>query len=189
MTNDSIGPAKVPKYKQTRAWQRLSRSWIGELTRNYKDCTRELSAWLRCQSIALPSVEQLARSLAILHTHVDDGGDRRKDMEAPVFLLSTGWRAGSTLLQRILVTDPRLLLWGEPLGEMALISKMAEMVGYSVSPTLLQLWGSQAEAGSDPLSTSWIANLYPPATDFRRGLRSVFDQWLGRPAHERGFSR
>src|SRR5215469_12280491 len=184
MTNDSIGPAKVPKYKQTRAWQRLSRSWIGELTRNYKDCTRELSAWLRCQSIALPSVEQLARSLAILHTHVDDGGDRRKDMEAPVFLLSTGWRAGSTLLQRILVTDPHLVLWGEPLGEMALVSRLAEMVSNSINPLKLGVWENQADVTLSALATSWIANLYPSTGHFREALRGLFDQWLGKPARD-----
>lgn len=189
MRSDSISPVKVPKYKQTRAWQRLSRSWIGELTRNYKDCTRELLAWLRCQSIALPSVEELARSLAILHTHVDDGRDRRKEMEAPIFLLSTGWRAGSTLLQRILVTDPRLLLWGEPLGEMTIVSRIAEMLSHCISPGNLQLWENQQATGSPKLSISWVANLYPPSSNFRLALRELFDQWLRAPAEQSGFAR
>ena len=30
---------------------------------------------------------------------------------SPVFVLATGWRTGSTLLQRVLMTDRRLLLY------------------------------------------------------------------------------
>jgi hypothetical protein len=82
-----------------------------------------------------------------------------------------------------------LLLWGEPLGEMALASKLAEMVSHSIHPTLLQLWGEQADINSPALATSWIANLYPSTTYFRAALRSMFDQWLGKPAREGGFAR
>jgi len=97
-------------------------------------------------------------------------------------------RSGSTLLQRILVTDPRLLLWGEPFGEMDLVSRMAEMVSHSVSPWNLE-WSENLNPTSDNLATSWIADLYPPGENFRLALRGFFDRWLGEPARQHGFAR
>ena len=183
-----INLAKAQTYKQTRAWQRLRRSWLGKLVRGYRDCRRELLAWSRCESVMMPDVEQLTKSLAILQTHATEGAGRETE-EAPIFLLSTGWRTGSTLLQRILVTDQRLLLWGEPLGEMTIVSRIAELLSHSISSRNLQLWESQPDPSSRELSTSWVANLYPPGSDFRLGLRSLFDRWLREPAHQRGFDR
>ena len=92
-------------------------------------------------------------------------------------------------MQRILVTDPQLLLWGEPLGEMAVVSRLAEMVANSINPLK---WGtplSQVDANSSELATSWIAVLGPSTDYFRTALRGLFDQWLGAPARERGFAR
>jgi len=137
----------------------------------------------------MPAPKQLAESLAVLRLQTAGGVEEENDLEAPIFLLSTGWRAGSTLLQRILVTEPRLLLWGEPLGEMTVISRIAEMIGHSISPRNLQLWKDQPDPSSPGLSTSWVANLYPQSDDFRLALRGLFDRWLGEPARERGFAR
>jgi hypothetical protein len=176
-------------YKQTRTWERLRSSWAGDFVRGYRGCRREFSAWLGCPEVILPDVKQLAESLTIFHPWVVDEAAKEKESEAPIFLLSTGWRAGSTLLQRILVTDPRLLLWGEPLGEMTIVSKIAEMISHSISSRNLQLWKDQRDPSSPELSTSWVANLYPPSSDFRLGLRSFIDQWLREPARERGFAR
>jgi len=177
------------KYKQTKAWNKLRNSWLGEFVRGYRGCRREFWAWSQCPSVVLPDVEQLTDSLAVLHPQVSDGVDEEKEAEAPIFLLSTGWRAGSTLLQRVLVTDTRLLLWGEPLGEMTILSKITEMIGHSISSRNLQLWRDQQDPGSAALSTSWVANLYPPSNDFRLGLRSLIDRWLHEPARQLGFAR
>jgi hypothetical protein len=144
---------------------------------------------MRCQQVVLPDVGQLAESLAALHTQASVTATGEHETEAPIFLLSTGWRTGSTLLQRILVTDPRLLLWGEPLGEMTVVSRIAEMMSHFISSTNLQLWKNQEDSILAALSTSWVANLYPSSNDFRLALRSLFDQWLGEPARQRGFSR
>ena len=179
--------AKVSKYKQTRTWERLRGSWVGEFVRGCRGSRREFVAWLRAPSVELPDVGRLAESLAALHGQGSAGTAAEND--APIFLLSTGWRAGSTLLQRILVTDRRLLLWGEPLGEMTIVSRIAEMISHSISSRNLKLWRDQPDPASPGLSTSWVANLYPPSEDFRSGLRSLFDQWLREPARQRGFTR
>ena len=36
------------------------------------------------------------------------------DNEEPIFLLSAGWRSGSTLLQRLIMSDSNVLIWGNP---------------------------------------------------------------------------
>jgi hypothetical protein len=185
----SPGLMKSQKYKETWIWRRARQSWAGELVRASRDCRHELWAWARCQQVVLPNVEQLAKSLEALHMQSSDAAPAEQVTEEPVFLLSTGWRAGSTLLQRILVTDPRLLLWGEPLGEMTIASKLTEMMSHFISPLNLQLWKNQDDPSSADLSISWVANLYPSGSEFRAALRSLFDQWLREAAHKRGFTR
>jgi len=189
MGSHSIAIAKVERFRQTWVWERLRRSWMGELVRGFRGCRREFLAWLECPNVVLPEVKQLAESLTIFQPQISDETTGEKENEAPIFLLSTGWRAGSTLLQRVLVTDPRLLLWGEPLGEMTIVPRIAEMLSHSISSRNLQLWKDQKDPSSRALSTSWVANLYPQGEDFRLALRSLFDKWLREPAQERGFTR
>ena len=117
-----MGSVKNPRYKETRLWEWARSTWMGEVSRRSRRCGRELWAWARCKRISGPSVKQLGETIAALDARARQAPDAKSDTESPIFLLSTGWRAGSTLLQRILVTDPRLLLWGEPLGDMILLS-------------------------------------------------------------------
>lgn len=179
--------ARVPRYKQTRVWARARRSRLGAFLRACRRCSREFLAWARSEPVMFPHVDQLARSIAALHMGAanDASGE---DAEAPVFLLSTGMRTGSTLLQRILVTDPRLLLWGEPLGDMALVSSIAERLSHSICPWNLEHW-KEHDPASPSIAISWISDLYPPGEDFRLALRGLFDRWLGDPARQRGFDR
>jgi hypothetical protein len=183
--------AHVPQYKRTRVWTWVRQSPLGAIVRGLKGCTREFAALLSDQPATMAEVSQLTAALDALQWQADDKTNREKETQedAPIFLLSTGWRAGSTLLQRILVTDPRLLLWGEPLGEMTIFSTIAQTVSNSISRRNLQLWKEQHDPNSSELSTSWVANLYPPGSDFRAGLRSLFNQWLREPARTRGFTR
>lgn len=188
------GLAEVAKYKQTSLWSWGRQTWLGELRRTSKKFHHEMRAWLTDawlidERVTLPSVAKLSESIALLQNRGLDTTSSANEEEAPIFVLSTGWRAGSTLLQRILVTDPQLLLWGEPLGEMTVVSRVAEMIGNSLNPVKFRAWGSQVDANSPGLATSWIAVLYPSTDHFRMALRGLFDQWLGAPARERGFSR
>jgi len=187
-----ISPPVAPQassYRQTRLWMWARDTKPGEFARATRNFGRELWAWARCRQMPHPTVAQLAESIAALHSSPSQTESAENQGDGPIFLLSTGWRAGSTLLQRILVTDPRLLLWGEPLGEMTLVSKIAEMMAASISPRNLRQWKNQEDPSSRTLATSWVANLYPEGEDFRLALRSLFDQWLAEPALKRGFTR
>jgi hypothetical protein len=154
-----------------------------------RSVVREFWEWARCKQVSLPSVKQMAESMAVLRTGTSDAVNLESQADAPIFVLATGWRAGSTLLQRILITDSRLLLWGEPFGDLALPSRIAEMVGHISELYLLKERFIQDNLTSAAMATSWIATLYPPGHDFRLALRSLFDQWLGEPARQRGFAR
>jgi hypothetical protein len=181
--------ANIQRYKQTRIWVWARETRVGEWSRAVKKCSHELWSWTKRDRDLVFDLKQLGKSIAALQDRGSIQADIEQDSEAPIFLLSTGWRAGSTLLQRILVTDPRLLLWGEPLGEMTIVPRIAEMVSHFISPRNLQLWKDQQDPNSPSLSTSWVANLYPPSKDFRLAFRSLFDQWLHEPARQLGFTR
>jgi hypothetical protein len=187
--SDPVSLAKSQKYKQTRLWAWMRETWIGALSRAFRKFRYEVWAWVSCEQVTLPRVEKLSESIALLQAGTADTAGAESEREAPIFLLSTGWRAGSTLLQRVLVTDPRLLIWGEPLGEMTIASKLAEMMSDFISPRNLRLWREQDDPSSANLSISWVANLYPSGSEFRMALRSLFDQWLRGPAQKRGFTR
>jgi len=159
----------------------------GLIHRTRRNWARELWDWARCGRLNLPTVRELTSSFEALDN--SDQGDEYGDSEAPIFLLATGWRSGSTLLQRIMVTDPSVLLWGEPLGEMALLPQIAGMLAKLSPSTDLLRPNERQEAVFSSLATSWIATLYPPGTDFRRGLRALLIEWLCVPAQRRGFSR
>ena len=184
-SNTDLGPAG------TRSGTRVitgRRDFLSEVVlRSRRNCVRELWDWARCKRVSLPGAAQLAESMASLAAAGQVCED--SESESPIFLLATGWRSGSTLLQRILVTDPHVLLWGEPLGEMALVSGIAEMLTrLSTFPGLADRC-AEKDSSFSSLATSWIATLYPPGSAFRLGLLALFDQWLGQPARKRGFER
>lgn len=132
-----------------------------------------------------PCVSQVRAALDRLGAYEREAGEG--DDEQPIFVLANGWRTGSTLLQRILVTDPSLLVWGEPLGRMALIPRMTEALCAFAEDWPPEDYWINGEC--EGFSRSWIANLFPPPEDLRAGLRQWMLHWLARPARERGFKR
>jgi hypothetical protein len=160
---------------------------MGEWVRGCRRFPHEFASLLGRDRVSPVNVRDLTNALSALQA--DAAPSDAGNCESPIFLLSTGWRAGSTLLQRILVTDSRLLLWGEPLGEMVILPRLVEMLSNFMSAENLTEWRNQPPLDSPNLSKSWIANLYPSGESFRTGLRSIFDQWMGKPAREHGFVR
>jgi hypothetical protein len=118
-------------------------------------------------------------------------GDPAPDADSPIFLLSAGWRSGSTLLQRLIMSDPSALLWGEPFDECGVIQAMAATVkpfrdGWPPAEYYLS-----HHAGAQPgdLADDWIANLFPAPDDLRRGHRAFFDATFAEPARRAGATR
>lgn len=179
---------EIENLRQTQLWTWLRGSYLRKVVRG-KSCIGELWDWRRCPRLTLPNVKQLANSLTKLRAPALDAIMAENDREAPIFVLGTSWKTGSTLLQRMLVTDSRLLLWGEPFGDMAIVSRIAEMLNYMSTLARIDECYIQDDVTLTRMATSWIATLYPPAADFRLGIRNLFDRWLGDPARQRGFVR
>lgn len=115
-------------------------------------------------------------------------GDAASDDQEPIFLLSAGWRSGSTLLQRLIMSDPDVLVWGEPYDECGMIQALASTV------TAIRHDWPPAEYYYDgtptaKLSGNWIANLFPSAQDLRKGHRALFDTMFAEPARRAGAAR
>ncbi len=106
--------------------------------------------------------------------------------ERPVFVLSAGWRCGSTLLQRMIMENRKdLLLWGEPFPHSnihdGLVNQLrAFTLEWPPSPYFLS-----AIKLKDP-SDTWVANLYPDVDDLVRAHRSFYSTLFAEPARKAG---
>lgn len=103
--------------------------------------------------------------------------------ERPVFVLSAGWRSGSTLLQR-LVTDRRFM-WGEPYGHAWIFDSMAQTLRSFTSewPEDKFIYQGQSE---QQRAESFVANLYPDPERLLQAYLSFFEQLFVKPANEAG---
>ena len=109
----------------------------------------------------------------------------------PVFLLSSIWRSGSTLLQRLLMSDPQLLIWGEPFAQRDPVRQLGDMFlpFDDRYPTPGHFISERLEGANFSLTDSWVANMYPSVEDLQRSHRALLDTLLAEPARTRGFSR
>jgi Sulfotransferase family len=159
-----------------------------ETVRNAFMGTRRANADHEQALLAKPSIISGVRHLEKL-CPIDAADDR----ESPIFLFSTGWRTGSTFLQRLLISDSSLsdsslLVWGEPYNVCGLIQNLAQTaIPFREDwPPPRYYYNATAPAS---LKDEWIANLYPPLDDLWRGHRALFDSMFADPAKRAGASR
>ena len=110
------------------------------------------------------------------------------DGEEPIFLLASGWRSGSTLLQRCIMSDSRVLMWGEPYHECGLVQALAERTRAFRSGWPKPKW-FRHDAPPASLAATWTANLFPSPADWRRAQRALFDTAFAEPARRLGSAR
>jgi hypothetical protein len=106
---------------------------------------------------------------------------------SPVFILSAGWRSGSTLLQRLVCADSRTLIWGEPYGDRVPVCRLASMLSgfHPVDPH----WNYTIGKFSGDLSQQWVANLNPGVAPLRQAHLSFLEQMFAAPARDSGADR
>lgn len=130
------------------------------------------------QSAALPE------RLRDVDARWPDADDEPLPCEDPVFVLSAGWRSGSTLLQRMILADGRVMIWGEPFAHAAPVQHLSAMWrAFTAEWPNLRHVTPPADAA---LHQSWVANLSPPVRDLRAGHRRFFDRVFGDPARRMG---
>ncbi|MDA8347814.1 MAG: sulfotransferase [Pseudomonadota bacterium] len=129
-----------------------------------------------------------------LPVRLDDARARLSDAAQaeetqPIFVLSAGWRSGSTLLQRMIMENQKdLLLWGEPFPHCNIYDGLTNQFRaftpeWPPSPYFLSAMKLQ-----NPADT-WVANLYPEVDDLLRAHRSFHNVLFAEPARRAGCVR
>jgi hypothetical protein len=111
----------------------------------------------------------------------------------PVFVLSAGWRSGSTLLQRLLMSSNQIIIWGKPYGHSGMINYLASSLKAITNNYPDSSWFIDRLLDDDQsissLSDKWIANLYPEIDHLIAAHVSFFTNHFEVPARNRGISR
>lgn len=117
--------------------------------------------------------------------------DMKSNADAsPIFILASGWRSGSTLLQRLALSSGKALIWGEPYSPCGLIdglSRPLRTVTEKYIPDDVFLT-SERRANQD-LTREWIANLYPAPDRLLDAHAAFLTNLFGKPALDLGYPR
>ena len=103
---------------------------------------------------------------------------------APVFILSAGWRSGSTLLQRLVSSGEGWLLWGEPYDRSMIIQGMAQSLAPFEEQWPREKFIEQVDQKLVP--EMWAATLYPPLESLRDSYRAALTTLFAEPAERVG---
>jgi hypothetical protein len=125
-----------------------------------------------------------ARLLTIDRRWPGAGG---RSEEAPVFILSAGWRSGSTLVQRLMMTADGTLLWGEPWHQGNIIDSMMDQLRAMTDDWPPEEW--ILSPGATSLDNQWVANLFPPVKALVDAHYAYFDTLFAQPARALGNNR
>jgi hypothetical protein len=104
--------------------------------------------------------------------------------DAPIIVLSAGWRSGSTLVQRVLMSSEAVMIWGEPFARSGLVPRLLDQLR-AFTPE----WPAQSyllESFSGRLTDQWIANIYPGVGDLIAAQRGFLLGLLAEPARRLG---
>ena len=116
-----------------------------------------------------------------------------------MFLFAAGWRSGSTLLQRLIISSGQVLMWGEAGGALNALHDVAERYAQMVGPGDASFRHGMGGSGGDSLKNfrekgeagvhQWIACMNMPEDAVYAGLRYFFDRIYADPAVEMGYPR
>jgi hypothetical protein len=115
--------------------------------------------------------------------------DARGDApDEPIFILSSGWRCGSTLLQRLVISG-NAMIWGEPYAHSAFVQELAGTLATWAAEPPPADWMLSDGTRRDTLVGSWVANLYPEPRHVLEAHRAFFRTMYATPATELGYAR
>ena len=113
----------------------------------------------------------------------------------PVFMLASIWRSGSTLVQRLLCSDPSIFLWGEPYGDAGIVPHLSQSAKGLLRkdwPTIHHYLDPSIEEYKPVIAEPhkyWIANTYPVPQAMRQSYRSMLDTLFMESAKNLGKQR
>lgn len=106
---------------------------------------------------------------------------------APIFLFSAGWRSGSTLLQRVICSDPQVMMWGEPFEDRLPLALLHQSLHGLDLDSAHEKYAIENFSGE--LTSEWIANLNPGLSNYLAAHKAFVDRMLATPARQRGYAR
>jgi len=115
------------------------------------------------------------------------------ETDNPIFIFASGWRSGSTLLQRLIMSHDQTLIWGEPFNQFNIIQRQACALSAVCQAYPPENWTLNAQRlrhnSSEKLSKQFIPNLYPDFQFLRLAHQSFFLNLFKTPAVNHGYSR
>lgn len=98
----------------------------------------------------------------------------------PIFILSAGWRTGSTFLQRLIMSGDEAFIWGEPYRHTALVDSLASQLrAFTGAWPKDTYFADHCHAAAS--NSAWIANMYPSMSDFLAAHVAYFERLFGQP--------
>jgi hypothetical protein len=133
------------------------------------------------------------RRLAAAHGYpslpeVEATAGSREPSTPPVFVLSAGWRSGSTALQRLIVSGGTAYIWGEPFPTARLLPRLQRI---AVEAGVVDGQPDRVLTATDLTSdhsASWIARTNPPPGYVMQGIRAMLQETYWAPLRETGFT-
>lgn len=143
---------------------------------------RQLVNWTRMRLATRP------QATAAIQRLKQEGGVGAADV-SPIFVLGSGWRTGSTLMQRMLNQTGDVLIWGEPYTEGAVVQRLAETLTF-LDPVAGRFHGQLLpDDGELPPPDVWTANMTPPLSHLVAAQRAMLDRLWAVPAQQHGCPR
>lgn len=102
-------------------------------------------------------------------------------MPNPILILASGQRTGSTLLQRFIVSHPRIMIWGEHDGVLTdIFRKYDRLYAWDT------MFAHQLETFKIDGFNNFIPNMIPPSNIIRDSQRAILETLYRNPAKELG---
>ena len=109
---------------------------------------------------------------------------------SPIFIFAAGWRTGSTLLQRLVMSSQNTMIWGEPYSHNNLIENLSQPLRGITDTYPRNIWFlKNQEPKLNELTNSFTANLYPDICHLLKSHTTFLNTLFAEPAREIGFSR
>jgi hypothetical protein len=136
----------------------------------------------RAHLASLPTIQEGIQNLERRFAHKPDA-----PTDAPVFILSSGWRTGSTLVQRLVMSSKKILVWGEPYAYSGYVRRLADsLLSFTPEyPFEMYLLRTHQQRGLD--TDAWVANLYPNPESVLQAHRRFFQALFAEPAAVEGW--
>ena len=107
-----------------------------------------------------------------------------------MFIFAAGWRSGSTLLQRLVMSSGSIFIWGEPYSHSGLIDHLSSPVK-AITDIYPETEWFMGDNISDPsvFVNDWCAHLYPDINYLIESHIAFITNLFEKPAKEKGVLR